>query len=298
MIKYVAMKENTADDSRRDFLKRAAGLVVVSVAARGVVLGRLSLPGDVPGKLSTLIQIRLSDYPDLAQVGGSIKLIRDEELLLNPDHVELGSASLRAETEAFSCKRGWYPIAVTRVADVGENAFTAVSTYCPHGNDYQVSFDPLEFRFHCCHQGSNFEPDGTWITPPAGDRDAPRTGTVRNGLRKFRASFDGDNTVTIDTQPASADTDSAPPTGMSLAQNLPNPCSRNTMIPFAVKESGQVTIKLFGLAGNRLLTAFDRFVEPGSFSVDVVVSSLPAGEYIYVMSQGGRTLSRRLTVVR
>jgi len=290
--------------SRRGFIKDSLGLAVVSALAPSVVLGR-ALPrwlyNDGLSKHTSAgaYTIRVSEYPDLVVVGGSVMLISDEQLLLNEDHVEWRDANLRRETESFACKQGWYPISVTRVKASGVDAFVAVSTFCPHEAEYQVAFDPIRFIYFCCHQESSFRPDGTWIHPDDPDAlspEAPRTGTVRNGLRKFSASFDDADTITLEipTLGVAQETHEE----IRLGNCIPNPCSRRAVIPFSLAHSGFVRITLHSHEGRFVRDLLDERREPGDQSLTIDVSDLPAGTYIYRLHFDRAELSRSIIVVR
>ena len=180
---------STLSPSRREFLRNALGLLVVSAASPAVVLGRV-LPDialDDHGTLLATYTLALRDYPDLQKVHGAIKLDSQELWQLNPDHLEFAELYLAAP-------RGRYPIAITRVAAEGPDAFKAVSTYCSHGKGYQIKYledpDTGEYLFQCDHKGSVFLPDGTHV-------DRPKTPKVGD-LRKFPAIYnEAEGTVKI-----------------------------------------------------------------------------------------------------
>lgn len=275
-------------------------MLVVSLTDPTRILGRIAPLGDVPGlaRISGEYQIHLDQYPDLQSVGGSVRLISDSELELNPDHLDWAYLPLRLETQSLPCKRGWYPIALTRIKEVGTDAFTAVSTFCPHEAEYQVNFDPLRFIFVCCHQESSFRPDGMWIPPDdpdAANPDAPDTGTVKRGLRRFQALFDGDNTISI-----RLDTGDAPASRAAVAalgQNHPNPCHSRTVIPFSLAHDCTVLLEVYNAAGELVSTRPDLAGNPGENSIELDISGLAPGDYIYRLTAQRIVLSRRMVII-
>lgn len=291
-----------SSDSRRAFLRRVFSLTVISAVAPSVTLGRLTplFHASDRGEVLGGYPIHLSDYPDLATVGGSVKLVRDEQLLLNPDHLEWKDDGLRAETNAFSCKRGWYPIAVTRVKESGADAFTAVSTLCPHEAEYQVAFDPLRFQFVCCHQSSSFRPDGTWISPSdpdAADPNAPSSGSVTRGLRKFPTSFDDANTVTLEIPTFGSDDEvHNVQRSLVLEPNRPNPANRSTEISFYLPSSSPVELVVMASDGKEVVRPVDRTLAEGAHSIVVSTEGLPSGLYLYRIRTRFGSLDRRMVV--
>lgn len=179
--------------SRRSILKWTALASLQMIVPPG-----LRLVGQTPeGEREYVVDIRA--YPELNKPGGSVLLRKPAELELNPDHREWNDAALRRESGDDTCQRGWYPIALTRVAVKGTSAFAAVSTLCPHEAEYQVRFDPEKRSFICCHKWSTFRSDGTWVPPGSDGADdrAPNDWRVKRGLRRFRTAFDGKVTVRI-----------------------------------------------------------------------------------------------------
>jgi Rieske Fe-S protein len=212
--------------SRRDFLRNTLTLAVVSAAVPGAVFGRImpEFRKGSSGQLVATYTIKLSDYPNLEKVGGSIKLTTNEQLKLNPDHIENSNLLLKGQ----DIHRGWYPIAITRVAESGVNAFKGVSTYCQHGEGYQVDYVPSSTpgavgRFVCPHQKSTFEADGTHVTI----KNTPDV----DDLRKFQVTFDGETiTLTLDDVSSVVGDMDDLPSKPFLDQNYPNPFNPSTMI--------------------------------------------------------------------
>lgn len=172
------MNDNRSSDSgRRFFLQSAGALLVVAATAPVRVLGLLHPDRGAYDRDEISYTFRVADYPALARVGGSVKLSSSDEMIgLNPDHRIHAQPSLTPP-------RGRYPIAVTRVAEDGPEAFVAVSTFCTHGKNYQLKdYDAESGLFVCPHKGACFKADGTHVE---------REGTPDvEDLRRFPAVFD------------------------------------------------------------------------------------------------------------
>jgi len=84
----------------------------------------------------------------------------------------------------------------------------------------------------------------------------------------------------------------------TLQQNYPNPAAALTSIRFGIDAPSQVTLKIYSTSGELLLTAVNRAMEPGAYTADLDVASLPGGSYIYVLQAGSTTLSKIMQVVR
>jgi hypothetical protein len=289
--------DSTNTSSRRGFLIKALGMLVVTAAAPTVMLGRV-YPSNVTrseGQVVATYDIKISDYPDLQVVGGSVKLVSEEQLVLNPDHIAHQDASLRAD-ETSAKRRGWYPIAVTRVAATGTSAFKAISTYCTHGEGYQLNYVASSSpntagTFVCPHRSSTFAADGTHITK----QNTPDVGDVK----KFPATYDGGNTVTIQlaTTVGVDDIDEIPEKPF-LDQNYPNPFNPSTIIRYGLADASPVRLTVHTLLGNQVRVLLDQRQDAGVYYYDFSAVDLPSGIYFYRLQTPAGTLTRRMTVTK
>jgi hypothetical protein len=84
----------------------------------------------------------------------------------------------------------------------------------------------------------------------------------------------------------------------SLEGAYPNPASTRTNIRFTLNKPAEVTITLNSIFGQKLNVLTDNSFTSGKHTLDVDVSSLPAGTYIYTFTAGDFTASGRISVVR
>ncbi|WP_264511344.1 T9SS type A sorting domain-containing protein [Flavobacterium sp. N1719] len=66
-----------------------------------------------------------------------------------------------------------------------------------------------------------------------------------------------------------------------LGQNYPNPSATSTKIPIVLNEDSQVETTLFTLTGQRILTPIQSNLSAGIHEIELDVSSLAKGMYIY-----------------
>ncbi len=95
----------------------------------------------------------------------------------------------------------------------------------------------------------------------------------------------------------SVDEDAPLPASFALQQNYPNPASTNTTIHYNVPTAGRVTLELVDLVGHRVATLVDRQHQPGHYAVDLDVSSLASGFYLYRMQAENWRQSQEMTVI-
>ena len=90
---------------------------------------------------------------------------------------------------------------------------------------------------------------------------------------------------------------------LSLGQSLPNPMRETARIDYVLPRAGKLSLKIYDTAGRLVRTLADGPVEagPGSFVWDGKGEAgyrMPAGVYFYRLNAEGRTLTRKLMVLR
>ncbi len=88
------------------------------------------------------------------------------------------------------------------------------------------------------------------------------------------------------------------PAGYTLSQNYPNPFNPTTMIKFSVPETGFVTLKVYNTLGQEVATLVNEEKRAGSYEVDFNASNLASGVYMYTLSAGKVTLSKKMLLVK
>jgi hypothetical protein len=93
------------------------------------------------------------------------------------------------------------------------------------------------------------------------------------------------------------------PNEFELAQNYPNPFNPSTQIPFTIKTSGTVIIKVFDLQGREIITLFDGIKQAGSHSIswkgkDQSGNLMPSGTYIYQINSNGFSKSKKMHLIK
>jgi hypothetical protein len=93
------------------------------------------------------------------------------------------------------------------------------------------------------------------------------------------------------------------PQSFSLSQNFPNPFNSETVIRFALPESGEVELAVYNLAGQEVVKLVQGVREVGSYTVrwdgrDGRGKELASGGYLYRLRAGERVETRKLVLVR
>ena len=71
------------------------------------------------------------------------------------------------------------------------------------------------------------------------------------------------------------------PEAYSLEQNYPNPFNGATIIPFSLVAESHVTLEIFNVLGQKVLTLVDRTLGPGVHSASLGTERIPTGIFMY-----------------
>ena len=102
---------------------------------------------------------------------------------------------------------------------------------------------------------------------------------------------------TISDKPSTAVEDAAP-AAFSVAQNTPNPFNPTTSINFILARTGQVTIDVFNVAGQKVATLADDVMSAGNHSVTWDATGFAAGVYFYTVKSGDYSRTMKMTLLK
>ena len=88
------------------------------------------------------------------------------------------------------------------------------------------------------------------------------------------------------------------PAEFSLAQNYPNPFNPKTRIEFTLPSDAKVSIKVFNILGEEVASLVDRALEAGYQSVDWDAANMPSGIYLYRITAGSFSASRKMLLLK
>lgn len=95
-----------------------------------------------------------------------------------------------------------------------------------------------------------------------------------------------------------ANEDAAVAQSVSLGQNYPNPVVGRTTVPFSLESAQQVRVSVIDALGREVLVAADEAFAAGEQTVELDLTNLPSGVYIYRVATEGQTFSRKLVVMQ
>ena len=88
------------------------------------------------------------------------------------------------------------------------------------------------------------------------------------------------------------------PLAFSLNQNYPNPFNAETVIRYAVKSQGNVSLKLYSIEGKETASLFEGHQNAGTYELRYNAGNLPSGVYFYKLSVNGYSQTRRMVMTK
>ncbi len=90
----------------------------------------------------------------------------------------------------------------------------------------------------------------------------------------------------------------AQPAKFALEQNVPNPFNPTTTIRFSLESLSQVELTLYSLTGERITSIASGVYQAGQHAVTFNASDLPSGVYFYRLEVGGRSLQKKMLLIK
>jgi len=84
----------------------------------------------------------------------------------------------------------------------------------------------------------------------------------------------------------------------SLYQNYPNPFNPTTKIRYEIIARTYVTLKVYDILGNEVVTLVDEEKTPGEYTISFNALHLPSGMYLYTLQAGNNYLARKMILLK
>jgi hypothetical protein len=103
----------------------------------------------------------------------------------------------------------------------------------------------------------------------------------------------------IELYPATSVVDTRIGSGrFALAQNYPNPFRPGTTVAFSLRESANVTLDVYDIAGRHVANIVSQYFEVGEHRCEWWADGLAGGIYYYTLRVGPEMETRRMTILR
>lgn len=88
------------------------------------------------------------------------------------------------------------------------------------------------------------------------------------------------------------------PAAYQLEQNYPNPFNPVTTIRYSVPKQGQVSLKVYNILGQEVVTLVDQQQSAGTYEVKFGAPNMASGMYFYTLEADGVKLTRKMMLVK
>ena len=88
------------------------------------------------------------------------------------------------------------------------------------------------------------------------------------------------------------------PDAVTLSQNYPNPFNPSTQIGFTLPESGEVSLAVYTVSGQKVAELAKGTMKAGTHSVSFNAAHLPSGVYLYKLQAAGQQMVKKMTLLK
>ncbi len=88
------------------------------------------------------------------------------------------------------------------------------------------------------------------------------------------------------------------PEKFSLSQNYPNPFNPSTKINFDVPVDTKVDLRVYDMTGKEMAIILNEFKTAGYYTITFNSANLPSGVYVYKLSAGSQSQTKKMTLVK
>jgi hypothetical protein len=108
----------------------------------------------------------------------------------------------------------------------------------------------------------------------------------------------GIDKFTFSTPPAGVNGEELFPKSFKIFQNYPNPFNPVTTIKYSIPEISKVSLTLFNVLGEAVVTLVNEEKTMGNYTVDFNASNLPSGVYFYQLKAGNFAESKKMILLK
>lgn len=84
----------------------------------------------------------------------------------------------------------------------------------------------------------------------------------------------------------------------SLSQNYPNPFNPSTQISFNLEKSGMTELTVYNLLGQKVASLINSILSSGEHNVTFNASNLPSGMYLYKLTSGSYSITKKMVLLK
>jgi len=146
-------------------------------------------------------------------------------------------------------------------------------------------------------QGSKISFIDIYSTMDSSDVSSDFVHPNSSGFKKIAEGFfQAINTYITDVETGTGKSEI--PSNFRLYQNYPNPFNSDTTIEFSLKEPAHVTLKIYNMLGEELMTCLSDQYSTGNYRYRLDAANLNSGMYFFKMDAGSHTAANRFLLLK
>jgi len=143
----------------------------------------------------------------------------------------------------------------------------------------------LKYTAHIVDENSAY--DGIYLDNNTAENDDDKVGTFYVAQESVKGLIS--NKVSVADNALAA---------FTVEQNSPNPFNPSTTISFTTAESGNVSVDVYSVAGQKVDTIINDYMNAGNHSIAWDASEFSAGVYFYTVKSDGFTKTMKMTLLK
>lgn len=122
------------------------------------------------------------------------------------------------------------------------------------------------------------------------------TGTSESGTSTVTSGFLAYTVTSFITD--AADRQQVIPKNFDLGQNYPNPFNPSTVISWQIPVDSYVVLKVYDILGNEISTLVNEERKSGVYQTRFDAATLASGMYVYRLSAGNNTFTKKMLMIK
>ena len=118
-----------------------------------------------------------------------------------------------------------------------------------------------------------------------------RTNDENADVTKIPITYTADSVVSVDVE-------TGLPEKFTLEQNYPNPFNPSTEIRYTLPVDGRVNLEVFSITGQKIVTLMDDIKPAGTHTISFNASGLASGVYLYRLTNGMWSETRKMMILK
>ncbi len=244
-----------------------------------------------------------SSYATRATIAGNANYGRQLTLAESQNYTLATIFAAASKTDSPFPNGDWMPEGATTLLPVELSSFTAASVDGKVTLKWKTATEVNSARFEI--ERSNKAENAAWKSVgsvrSAGISNSPREYSYTDnqlvvGKYNYRLkTVDNDGSYAYSSV---IEVTVAAPRVFTVSQNYPNPFNPSTVINFSLPQSGKVSLSIYNVLGQKVMTLLDETLEAGTYQRSFNAAGLASGTYVYQLRAGNSVITKKMLLLK